>query len=232
MIIYVAHGNDIVDFIPGIPSIRVADLPRAYLQDNTPVTLRCWPYKFSTSKVKCLLLDTAYELEPQVCDVFKEELGYPVYFVCPLITYYELHDRKTSTNGGSDQIEPHYIEWLNSQPANSVLYIFQWGLCFQFQVHKLMKWLLDSNERCSILVDGSQGHLSSGRGLRDLGLVMPWCHQLKVLCHSSVGGFLTHFGWNSILEAGYAGVPVLTLPLSGDQATQRASKLWKTIRLD
>ncbi|KAI9165785.1 hypothetical protein LWI28_020371 [Acer negundo] len=93
------HGNDIVDFIPGIPSIRVADLPRVFLKDDTPLTLRRWPYKFSTSKVKCLLLGTAYELEPQVCDVFKEKLEYPVYFVGPLIPYYELYDSKTSTNG-------------------------------------------------------------------------------------------------------------------------------------
>ncbi|KAK4842097.1 hypothetical protein QYF36_015672 [Acer negundo] len=92
------HGNDIVDFIPGIPSIRVADLPRVFLKDDTPLTLRRWPYKFSTSKVKCLLLGTAYELEPQVCDVFKEKLEYPVYFVGPLIPYYELYDSKTSTN--------------------------------------------------------------------------------------------------------------------------------------
>ncbi|KAK2643049.1 hypothetical protein Ddye_024812 [Dipteronia dyeriana] len=215
-----AHGNDIVDFIPGIPSIRVADLPRAYLKDKTPVTLRCWPYKFSTSKVKCLLLGTAYELEPQVCDVFKEELGYPVYFVGPLIPYYELHDSKTSTNGGCDQKEPHYIEWLNSQPANSVLYISM-GTLFSIssaQIDEMVAGLKMSGVRFLWVAREDTCRLEED--CRDLGLVVPWCHQLKVLCHSSVGGFLTHCGWNSILEAGYAGVPVLTLPLSGDQATQ------------
>ncbi|KAM0995877.1 hypothetical protein ACFX2C_005951 [Malus domestica] len=51
----------------------------------------------------------------------------------------------------------------------------------------------------------------------DMGLVVPWCEQLRVLCHSSVGGFLTHCGWNSVREAVFVGVPFLTFPLGMDQ---------------
>ncbi|KAK9940882.1 hypothetical protein M0R45_017518 [Rubus argutus] len=43
-----------------------------------------------------------------------------------------------------------------------------------------------------------------------VGFVVPWCDQLRVLCHSSVGGFWSHYGWNSAKEAVFAGVPLLT----------------------
>uniref|UniRef100_A0A0E0EWG8 Uncharacterized protein n=1 Tax=Oryza meridionalis TaxID=40149 RepID=A0A0E0EWG8_9ORYZ len=51
----------------------------------------------------------------------------------------------------------------------------------------------------------------------DNGLVVPWCEQLKVLCHPSIGGFLSHCGWNSVLEAVSAGVPLLAFPIGWDQ---------------
>ncbi|PKI63486.1 hypothetical protein CRG98_016153 [Punica granatum] len=48
-------------------------------------------------------------------------------------------------------------------------------------------------------------------------VVESWVPQVAVLNHSSVGGFVTHCGWNSILEAISAGVPMLAWPLYAEQ---------------
>uniref|UniRef100_A0A7N0TYK4 Glycosyltransferase n=1 Tax=Kalanchoe fedtschenkoi TaxID=63787 RepID=A0A7N0TYK4_KALFE len=49
------------------------------------------------------------------------------------------------------------------------------------------------------------------------GLICGWAPQAKILAHKSVGGFVTHCGWNSILESIWFGVPTATWPLYAEQ---------------
>ncbi|OWM65043.1 UDP-glycosyltransferase 90A1-like [Punica granatum] len=54
--------------------------------------------------------------------------------------------------------------------------------------------------------------------LRDKGLVVrDWVHQQAILSHPSVQGFMSHCGWNSVLESLCSGVPILAWPLNYDQ---------------
>ncbi|CAI0407734.1 unnamed protein product [Linum tenue] len=48
-------------------------------------------------------------------------------------------------------------------------------------------------------------------------VIRGWAPQLMILCHRSIGGFMTHCGWNSSLEGISAGIPLVTWPLFGDQ---------------
>ncbi|RLN31264.1 hypothetical protein C2845_PM05G31480 [Panicum miliaceum] len=54
---------------------------------------------------------------------------------------------------------------------------------------------------------------TGGRGL----VVKLWAPQVDVLRHEAVGAFVTHCGWNSVLEAITAGVPMLCWPLYAEQ---------------
>ena len=52
-------------------------------------------------------------------------------------------------------------------------------------------------------------------------MVKSWAPQVAVLNHDSVGGFITHCGWNSVLESVCAGVPMVAWPLYAEQRFNR-----------
>ncbi|KAL0322166.1 UNVERIFIED_CONTAM: Beta-D-glucosyl crocetin beta-1,6-glucosyltransferase [Sesamum calycinum] len=48
-------------------------------------------------------------------------------------------------------------------------------------------------------------------------IIEKWAPQAKILGHPSVGGFVSHCGWNSLMESIHFGVPIIAMPKQFDQ---------------
>jgi UDP:flavonoid glycosyltransferase YjiC (YdhE family) len=97
-------------------------------------------------------------------------------------------------------------------------YFIAFNLIFGFysilsnaQMDEFAAALRSSSVRFFWVARGDAHRLEESCG--DMGLVVPWCDQLRVLCHPSIGGFWSHCGWNSTQEAIHGGVPMLAFPL-------------------
>ncbi|CAN1258450.1 Cyanidin-3-O-glucoside 2-O-glucuronosyltransferase [Linum perenne] len=48
-------------------------------------------------------------------------------------------------------------------------------------------------------------------------MILDWAPQATILNHESVGGFVSHCGWSSVMEAMKCGVPIIAMPMQLDQ---------------
>ena len=112
--------------------------------------------------------------------------------------------------------------WLDGHPARFVVYVAIGSTVALAadQMAELAEGLRASGKPFLWVVRAAEaGKLPEGfhgGGARG-GLVVPWCPQLDVLAHPSVGCFVTHCGWNSAVEALAAGVPMVAVPQWSDQ---------------
>lgn len=190
------------------------------------------------AKSNGIIVNTFAALEPRVMKALAdgEYIPYgptpPLYYVGPLIRQ----------NGGDDSGDK-CLEWLSLQPSNSVVVLI-FGSLGKFKKDQLMemaKGLEKSGQRFLWVVrspppENEKGHdfvmkepdfdelLPSGfiDRNKEKGLVVKnWAPQGEILRHGSVAGFVCHCGWNSVLEALHAGVPLVAWPLYAEQKMNR-----------
>ncbi|KAJ6939840.1 hypothetical protein NC651_006102 [Populus alba x Populus x berolinensis] len=124
--------------------------------------------------------------------------------------------------GGETSIRKHScLDWLESKKPKSVLYIC-FGSLTRFsktQISEIASALEESRHSFIWaqdwwLPEEYEDRLkNSGKGL----IIKGWAPQLLILEHPAIGGFLTHCGWNSILEGICAGLPMVTWPIFAEQ---------------
>ncbi|KAI9121034.1 hypothetical protein K1719_008067 [Acacia pycnantha] len=179
---------------------------------------------------QAMIFNTFSELENDALNTLSSIFP-PIYTIGPIhLLLSEIRPNPHLDSIGSNlwKEETTCINWLESKKPKSVVYVnfgsitilspeqlyeFAWGLA---NSKKPFLWIIRPD-----LVNGGSVILSPEflSETKERGLIASWCEQEKVLNHPSVGGFLTHCGWNSMIESMCTGVPMACWPFYGDQQT-------------
>ncbi|OEL34319.1 UDP-glycosyltransferase 73C5 [Dichanthelium oligosanthes] len=180
-----------------------------------------------------VIVNTVLELEPEYVAGYAAARKMKVWTVGPVSTYHQSRTTLASTLASrglrASAIDPDEChQWLDSKAPGSVVYVsfgsisqadakqvVELGLGLEASGHPFI-WVVKNADEYDEAVRGFLGELEArvaGRGL----LIRGWAPQLLILSHDAVGGFVTHCGWNSTLEAVVAGLPVVTWPHFTDQ---------------
>ena len=178
--------------------------------------------------VKGILVNTVIELESHAIQSLSESTVPVVYPVGPI-----LNTRKGSDRGQEDASA--IMSWLDDQPPSSVVFLC-FGSMGSFgadQIKEIAHALEHSGHRFlwSLRQPPPKGKVITSdyenieqvllegflhRTAR-IGKVIGWAPQIAVLAYSAIGGFVSHCGWNSLLESIWYGVLVATWPIYAEQ---------------
>ncbi|KAJ8755229.1 hypothetical protein K2173_019027 [Erythroxylum novogranatense] len=229
--------------VPGLPPLGSSDVPSFFNETNKNNTalpiMKQHLENLEEEANPLVLVNTFDDLESEA---LKSIDKYRLVGIGPLIPSAFLDGKDPSdTSFGADLFKGtnDYIEWLNSKPASSVIYISFGSISMlsKSQMEELalalvdvdrpFLWVMRENENEEERLDDT---LSCKGELEGKGKIVPWCSQVGVLSHPSVGCFLTHCGWNSTFESLVSGVPMVSFPQWTDQPVNAklVQDLWKT----
>ncbi|XP_015089477.1 hydroquinone glucosyltransferase-like [Solanum pennellii] len=220
--------------IPGCRPIHAKDLPDP-LHDRKDDAYKWVLHHTKRFKMAHgIILNSFIDLEPETIKYLQEAYNNrpKIYSIGPLV----LMDKKF------DDDVSQCLTWLDKQPRGSVVYISfgSGGTLSHEQIIELAIGLEMSGQRFLLVIRCPNDRIPNGtyfnnqnstnpldflpngflERTKGLGLVLAnWAPQVQILSHVSVGGFLTHCGWNSILESIVCGVPLIAWPLFADQRT-------------
>lgn len=223
-------GSDAEDFIiPGLPNeikMKKSQL-EDYRKNPTQYGELLKMTKESNRRSYGVIFTSYREFEPAYVDHFENVMGQRCWLL-GLASHFVSRSNKAEKEVKSFDKRHSILSWLDNQKPSSVLYVC-FGSMIQFPTSQLREmahglensgcpfvWIVrkqgESEE--DFLPEGFEERIKeSERGL----IVREWAPQAEILCHMAVGGFMTHCGWNSLLEGIIAGVPVITWPLFAEQ---------------
>ncbi|KAI8539787.1 hypothetical protein RHMOL_Rhmol09G0210000 [Rhododendron molle] len=206
----VGRENDVVKFIPGFSAMRLGDLPTGILFGNLESPFAMMLYKMGRAlpKATAVAVLSFEDLDPEINQDLKSKFK--------MLLNFSPYNSLPSSSPPPSLVSDDYgcIPWLDNHKTASVAYIGFGTAATPPPVEIISKELFPEGfmERTS-----------------ELGKVVPWAPQERVLAHGSLGVFVTHCGWNSVLESIVAGVPIIGRPLFGDHHinTWMVENVWK-----
>ncbi|XP_031407874.1 7-deoxyloganetin glucosyltransferase-like isoform X1 [Punica granatum] len=223
-----------IDWIPGMTNMRLHDMP-SFFRTTDPDDF-VFHFMMDTTarfdKASATIIHTFEPLEADVLSALSSMFSRTVYAIGP----FQLLIDRILENGNhlkhmgcslwKEDVE--CLEWLDSQKPESVLYINFGSITF-LTSQQLVEFAMGiANSKHPFLwiirpdlVDGDTAVLPPEftNETKGRAFITEWCPQEEVLNHPSVGGFLTHCGWNSVIESLSAEVPMLCWPYFADQQT-------------
>ncbi|KAH0458338.1 hypothetical protein IEQ34_013653 [Dendrobium chrysotoxum] len=186
---------------------------------------------YRTEKSACgVVMNTFEELEKSGLDKFRKEIGKKVWPIGPLSLANKDLDSKAMRGKASSIDTRLLLSWLDSKAPNSVMFV-SFGSLSRNPISQLVQigeglesasssqlsfiWVVNETDKSEEVENwlSEFEERTKGRGV----VIRGWAPQAMILGHVAVGGFMTHCGWNSTLEAIAAGVVMATWPRFGDQ---------------
>ncbi|XP_015901892.3 7-deoxyloganetin glucosyltransferase [Ziziphus jujuba] len=224
--------DTVIDWIPGMKDISVIDLPSFYWAtspgDENFLYNVCLESTIRAHEATAVIFHTFYALEKDVLDALSTMLP-RVFVIGPLqLLLNGIKEDPLKLKYSLWKEETECLQWLDNKAPNSVLYV-NFGSTTLLSPQQLMEFafgIANSNHpflwiiRPDLVIGESAIlPLEFLTETKERSLIASWCPQEEVLNHPSIGGFLTHSGWNSTIESLSSGVPMLCWPVYGDQPT-------------
>lgn len=212
-------------------NVRLKDLP-SFLRTTDPDDIFLNFLGSSARRVaeaKAVIINTFDELERPVLDALSALLPPPIYTIGSIGLLSRLESPLLKSTGANLwKEEAGCVEWLDARDPRSVVFV-NFGSITVMSNEQLVEfaWGLANSSYSFLWV--VRGDLVGGEAAllppefmeetKGRGKMVSWCAQEEVLSHAAVGVFLTHAGWNSVLESFAAGVPIMCWPFFAEQPT-------------
>jgi UDP:flavonoid glycosyltransferase YjiC (YdhE family) len=184
------------------------------------------------------IANTFYDLERDFVEHFEKLYG-TLRTIGPLLPPEAFQDRPSRISPvveiGVNTESDECLDWLDAQAKESVLYISfgsensissaqteEMAMGLEASGVKFVWVLRTPSDAGSKAFSSALDFLPDGFHCRmverEQGFMMQsWAPQWSILAHPATAGFLSHCGWNAVLETMTMGVPVIAWPLSSEQ---------------